>query len=142
MTYIIKSKRYKTYYNKATYPLFACKNNKATKFLTKEEALACLEDLTKVMNDYNLDHNFSVIKLKQEEELKPGTIFLDLTGKKPDPNIIQSIYWDIDYLDESPQKQILFIESYSFKYGLHQWGCVEAFKTFLSENRVKIIWTM
>ena len=138
MSYIIKSKLYKTYYNKETYPIFSCKNNKATKFSNKEEALERLKDLTKGMSN----HSLFVVKLKQEQEIKPGTIFLDLTGKNPDPNIIRSIYLDIDYLDESPQKQILFIESYSFKYGLHQWGCVEAFKTFLSENRVKIIWTM
>lgn len=135
MTYIIKSKLYKTYYNKETYPIFPCKNNKATKFSTKKEALLRLEELTKGMSN----HPLFVVKLKQEQEIKPGTIFLDLTGKKTDPNIIQSLYLDIDPLAEDERK-ILFIWSYSFKYGLHQWGCLESFETFLSENRVKIIW--
>jgi len=136
MPYIIKSKLYKTYYNKETYPIFPCKNNKATRFNTKKEALACLKDLTKGMTV----HDLFIVKLKPGiSELKSGSIFLDLTGKKPDSNIIQSIYWDIDPLDVN-DRQILFIQAYSAKYGLHQWGCLESFQTFLSENRIKIIW--
>ena len=133
MTYVIKSKLYKTYYNKEKYPLFVGYKSQASRFLDKKSAIKALNELRKTLYKKTQDEkNFVLIKITSKKP-KVGTMFVDYTYNSPQPFIISSIERNSDNTD-------YYIRAFNPKFGENDWGCAGAFNDFVLDNRVIILW--